>query len=148
MPREMSEQQELNGWNEPEAATPARGASEPLGYESPHDRLQRDPPVNVLAMTFAFAAGFVMSAGGGLFAGIFVYLFADSTGHDNLGFRLLACVYVLCLFPIGIGIARAFRRPGIKTGERWFWLGVLFGLGISCLLEGCCFGFSAPLRLD
>jgi hypothetical protein len=123
------------------SAAPGPSPAQPLPYEPPRDRVMREPPVPVLAMTIAFVVCFGFGAGMGLFSGAFV---ADAIrfppGHPSI---FIAFVFLAIALWIVWAIVKAFRRPGLATPERWALLGLLFGLGAALLLDGICFGFAS-----
>ncbi len=110
-----------------------------LNYEAPRDRVVRDPPVNVLGVTFAFACGFGISAGVAIVVSGFLYFLAETVASEHIGLRFGALGYCIAAIFISLRIATAVTRPGFRTIERWFGLGFLMGLGVACLIEGICF---------
>jgi hypothetical protein len=116
-----------------------------LPYESPLDRAKREPPVNVLGMTFACAVGFAVAAAGVLFLSAYVYMGVntDFLGHnpsmDHSPLRYCAAVYFLLFAGAMYGVFRLSKVPGWRRVGRWWAVGMLLGAGAGMLLEGICF---------
>jgi hypothetical protein len=116
-----------------------------LAYESPVDRAKREPPLNVLGMTFACGIGFTVAAAAVLFFSGYVYMGVNTNfpGHypsmDRTPLRCCAAVYFLLFAGTIYGVFRLSRVPGWRQVGRWWVLGMLLGAGAGMLLEGICF---------
>jgi hypothetical protein len=120
-----------------ENPAPADAAPPSLGYESPREHLRRNPPVNVLAITFVFGLGFGVGLLLSLLSGCCVMAIVD--GHKfRFGFGIVYGLgfYAIALALIWFQIVGWFRAPMARRLSHWFGLGTLFGLGISLLLQG------------
>ncbi|MDB5334352.1 MAG: hypothetical protein JWP03_5503 [Phycisphaerales bacterium] len=146
-PQPADEPNSLNELGKEMAPTDAgssQGEPGSLPYESPLDRAKREPPLNVLGMTFACAIGFAVAAAAVLFFSAFVFMgmssnFDHSSTTDHSPMRYTAAVYILLFAGTMYGVFRLSHMPGWRQVGRWWALGLLLGTGAGLLLEGICF---------
>ncbi|HWE97307.1 MAG TPA: hypothetical protein VG269_25335 [Tepidisphaeraceae bacterium] len=115
----------------------SQGEPGALPYESPVDRAKREPPLNVLGMTFACAIGFAIAAAGVFFLTIYAFYNGGPTNRSTL--RYWAAVYFFLFAAAMYGVFRLSYVPGWRRVSRWWILGLLLGAGAGMLLEGICF---------
>ncbi len=108
-----------------------------LSYESPLDRAKRNPPKNIVGMTFAFLTGFTMAAIAWVALTVIICV-SWILGNGRFS-KLIGLFYVIGSALVSLVSARVTRE--VKTGDldRWWTYGALAGTGLVLLLGGVIF---------
>jgi len=120
----------------PQPTDPGTGGQVPFSYATPGIRAPLSAPARVVAFVLGFCAGALLVTAGGFFIGLFYF---ESRRSEILP----AILFYLVFITISFGVTASLRRSArLLTRARWFTLGLLFGGGLTCLVEGTCFAFN------
>lgn len=115
-----------------------------LDYEAPKDRIEREPAVPVIELAFVFLGCFAAGAAVVLGVGVVVFLALESHVPAQFAMALIWCVIALIFLIMFFRTSvRNRARLRLRVVARWAWLGFLLGIGVTCLIEGCCFALSS-----
>ncbi len=116
------------------------GSVQPLSYETPADRRHDEQPTNPVGNAIRALVGVVIATGATAFLGAFVYLCTG--GLDSLGQRhgqkVAGASYIMAFLGFG-WLTYIFYKRSAKGIRNWWIIGLLIGVGVTCLLEGMCF---------
>lgn len=119
----------------PQPTDPGTGGQVPLSYAMPGIRAPLSTLAKVVAFVLGFCAGALLIAAGGFFIGLFYF--------ESRRSQILPAILFFIVFAISFAVIALQRRSAtFLTGGRWFTFGLLFGGGLTCLLEGTCFALS------
>ena len=135
----------MSDTNPPEQ--PVESSPNPLPYEAPRDRVEREPPANVLAAAFSVLFGAAISLAATFFVSMYLFVSLNplafggppSPPANHPADHVTGCIYILAFAAIGWVAFLYHRRVAQRSLGRWLSIGLLMGLGVGCLIEGVCF---------